>query len=120
MSMNELIKKASDRADKVSIYRTIALFEQIGVTQRLNIGWKYQIELTDIFSAHHHHLTCLKCSETIDIEDEKHIDDFIKKVTEKFGFEPRKHQFEIDGYCQKCRADVSLEQHPNSKIRTKG
>jgi Fur family transcriptional regulator, ferric uptake regulator len=103
MTMSELIKKAAGRVDKVSVYRTITLFEQVGVTQRLNIGWKYKIELTDKFSDHHHHLSCLKCGDVIDIGDEKHIDDFINEVAEKFGFEPRKHQFEVDGYCKKCR-----------------
>jgi Fur family ferric uptake transcriptional regulator len=102
MTINELIKKASGEVDKVSVYRTIALFEQVGITQRLNIGWKYKVELTDMFSDHHHHLSCLKCGNVIDIGDEKHIDDFIKEVAEKFGFEPRKHQFEIDGYCKDC------------------
>jgi Fur family transcriptional regulator, ferric uptake regulator len=103
ITMNELIGKAAGRVDKVSVYRTITLFEQVGITQRINIGWKYKIELTDKFSEHHHHLICLKCGDVIAIGDEKHIDDFIDEVADKFGFEPRKHQFEVDGYCKKCR-----------------
>lgn len=102
MTMNELIRKATGRVDKVSVYRTITLFEQVGVTQRINIGWKYKIELTDKFSEHHHHLICLKCGDVISIGDEKHIDDYINGVAEKFGFKPRKHQFEVDGYCKNC------------------
>ncbi len=103
LTMGQLIKKIAGRIDRASVYRTIALFEHVGVTQRLNIGWKYKIELTDKFSDHHHHLSCLKCGKVIDIGDEKHIDNFINEVAAKFGFDPRKHQFEVDGYCEKCR-----------------
>ncbi len=103
-SINEILAKAGDRVDRVSVYRNIELFEKLGIVHRIYIGWKYKLELSDQFIAHHHHLVCLGCGKVIDIEDEKHIDEFIQTVAAKVGFQPRSHQFEVDGYCKECLA----------------
>ena len=102
-SISQILAKASGKVDRVSVYRNIEVFEKLGIVHRIYVGWKYKIELSDEFIAHHHHLSCLGCGKIIDIEDEKHIDDFIREVAEKFGFEPRRHQFEVDGYCVDCQ-----------------
>lgn len=102
-SIREIISKADGSVDRVSIYRNIELFEKLGIVHRIYTGWKYRLELSDQFLSHHHHLSCLSCGRVIDIEDEKHIDEFIHEVAERFGFTPRRHQFEIDGYCSNCR-----------------
>lgn len=102
-SISQILAKASGKVDRVSVYRNIEVFEKLGIVHRIYVGWKYKIELSDEFIAHHHHLSCLGCGKIIDIEDEKHIDDFIQEVAKKFGFEPRRHQFEVDGYCKDCQ-----------------
>lgn len=102
LSMSEILEKADGSVDRVSVYRNIDVFEKIGLVHRIYIGWKYKLELSDKFVGHHHHLSCLKCGKVIDIEDEKHIDDFIHEIANKFGFQPRRHQFEVDGYCKDC------------------
>ena len=102
-SINQLLKKAAGKIDRVSLYRNIDVFEKLGIAHRVYVGWKYKIELSDDFIAHHHHLSCLNCGKVIDIEDEEHIDDFIEEVAKKFGFRPRRHQFEVDGYCKQCQ-----------------
>ena len=60
-STNELIDKLHGEIDRASLYRNITLFEKLGLIQRVYIGWKYKIELSDVFSNHHHHISCLKC-----------------------------------------------------------
>lgn len=103
LSMRELLVRSGGRPDRVSIYRSIELFEQLGIVQRIYIGWKYKLELSDTFIAHHHHLSCLGCGRIIDIQDEEHIDEFIQAMAARYGFAPRRHQFEVDGYCRDCR-----------------
>ena len=102
-SMRQIIEKANGTVDRVSIYRNIELFEKLGIVHRIYIGWKYKLELSDEFMAHHHHLSCLGCGKVVDIEDEKHIDEFIEQAASKAGFTPRRHIFEVDGYCQNCQ-----------------
>lgn len=102
-SVRELLEKSGGTIDRVSLYRNLELFEKLGIVHRIYIGWKYKLELSDQFVSHHHHLSCLKCGRVVDIQDEKHIDEFIHEVAAKFNFTPRRHQFEIDGYCKNCR-----------------
>lgn len=103
ITINELLKKTSKQLDKVSVYRIIDTFEKIGVVQRLNIGWKYKIELTDKFADHHHHLVCLKCGKIIPI-NEHALENFIEDIANQNKFQPKDHQVEIQGYCKQCQA----------------
>jgi Fur family ferric uptake transcriptional regulator len=104
LTIVDIANKVSDRIDRVSVYRTIDLFEKLGIIHRVNVGWKYKLELSDQFVSHHHHLSCTSCGRVIDIEDEKHIDSFISQVAERFEFQPKHHQFEIEGLCRQCQA----------------
>jgi Fur family ferric uptake transcriptional regulator len=101
-SMKQLIERAAGNVDRVSIYRNIELFERLGIVKKVYIGWKYKVELSDMFTSHHHHLLCLGCGKVVDIQDEKHIESFIQSVAMEQGFSVKGHQFEIEGYCQKC------------------
>lgn len=101
-SISELLKRTSSKVDRVSVYRSLELFEKLGIINRIYIGWKYKLELSDAFVHHHHHLSCLNCGAVIAIEDEEHINNFINKVASSAGFTPRRHTFEIDGFCASC------------------
>src|SRR5258708_5227992 len=101
LMMNQLIQNADGRIDTVSIYRTIALFEKLGIVQRLNIGWKYKFELTDKFADHHHHLSCKKCGKVIEI-NEHALESFIRQIAHQNKFQADEHQVEIQGYCKDC------------------
>lgn len=105
-SMQQLIQKAAGEVDRVSIYRNIELFERLGIVKKVYIGWKYKVELSDMFTSHHHHLLCLGCGKVVDIEDERHIEAFIQRVAGEQGFTVRGHQFEIEGYCQTCTLKI--------------
>jgi Fur family ferric uptake transcriptional regulator len=101
LAMHELYTLAKGKLDRASLYRTIALFEELGVVQRVNIGWKYMIELSDRFAEHHHHLTCLKCHRVIPISEEE-LESFINGLARRYQFQPVEHQVEVQGYCTDC------------------
>jgi len=101
MTMYELYDRAKGRLDRASIYRIITLFEKLGIVQRINIGWKYKIELSDKFAEHHHHLTCLHCHKVIPI-NEHDLETFITNLATGHNFSPIEHQVEVQGYCQSC------------------
>lgn len=100
-SMHELVKKVS-QIDRASVYRAVGLFERLGVVQRLNIGWKYKIELTDRFAEHHHHLTCTNCGKMISM-NEQDMEALISKLAAEHDFRPTAHQIEIQGLCSDCQ-----------------
>lgn len=100
LSMHDLVER-SKGVDRASVYRSVELFEQLGIVQRLHIGWKYKIELTDRFAAHHHHLSCLGCGETTPI-NERDLEHFIDELAAQNNFTPTAHQIELQGYCAAC------------------
>jgi Fur family ferric uptake transcriptional regulator len=101
MTINELYKHADKQLDRASIYRTVALFEELGIVSRITIGWKYKIELSDIFTEHHHHLSCRMCHAIIPINKDE-LEQFIARLAKENHFTPLEHQVEIQGYCQSC------------------
>ena len=100
--LRDLIERAAGRADRATIYRTIELFERLGIAHRINAGWKYKIELSDVFSGHHHHFNCTNCGKTYDLPPNPLLETMIDTITAKDGYSPRGHQMEIYGLCPNC------------------
>lgn len=105
-SMHQLIEGSKDKVDRVSVYRTIELFERLGIVQRLHIGWKYKLELSEVFLDHHHHMTCLGCGRVVPIKDETALEEMIERLGRANNFVLKSHQLEIQGYCEKCQVDA--------------
>jgi Fur family ferric uptake transcriptional regulator len=101
LTIYELYDLANGQLDRASLYRTISVFEKLNVVKRVNIGWKYKIELSDNFAEHHHHLTCLKCDGVTAINEDE-LEAFIATLSSKYGFAPVEHQVEVQGYCKNC------------------
>ncbi|MBC7546902.1 transcriptional repressor [Candidatus Saccharibacteria bacterium] len=107
LSMNELTELVGTTIDRASVYRIIATFEETGIVRRISIGWKFKIELSEAFVAHHHHLTCLSCQLVVPINQEK-LESFISELADINNFQPIQHQVEIQGYCQRCQANRNI------------
>lgn len=101
IAMRQLISKLNGRVDRVSVYRTVALFEKLGILQRLNSGFKYKLELSDSFNAHHHHLTCIECGKVVDVSAVG-LEGIIGSIVRDNGFSLSNHQVEIQGKCADC------------------
>ncbi len=102
-TIQELVRAAHDHVDRATIYRTIELFEELGIIHKLNIGWKYKIELSDVFLGHHHHFYCSSCGKSYDLAPNSMLETMIDSLTTKDGFAPRGHQLEIYGLCDNCQ-----------------
>lgn len=87
--------------DKATVYRTVELFEKIGVIHRVWTGFKSKIELSEDFSAHHHHFTCLNCGKTINIQSPK-LEKDLHSFEDKYNFKLTHHSLELSGYCHRC------------------
>jgi Fur family ferric uptake transcriptional regulator len=101
-SMQVLVKRAESSVNRATVYRTIELFEQLGIVHRLNIGWKYKIELSDVFLGHHHHFHCSNCGKTFTLPPNTMLETMIDSAVAKEGYSPRGHNLEIYGLCQNC------------------
>jgi Fur family ferric uptake transcriptional regulator len=89
--------------NRASVYRTIQLFERLGIVHRLQIGWKYKLELSDAFVAHHHHFVCNRCSNIIKLPEDSHIEDRLAALVKSQGLTMDNHTIEVSGICSSCK-----------------
>jgi Fur family ferric uptake transcriptional regulator len=91
-----------------SLYRAIAVLEEVGVVTRTHdqsgVGL---IELSEWLAGHHHHLVCRSCGEVVDIEippaTEGRMSDVIEEIAGSAGYEVTGHRIDIEGTCRSCR-----------------
>ncbi|MDL2363120.1 MAG: transcriptional repressor [Patescibacteria group bacterium] len=102
-TMREVVDACQKLVDRASVYRVVSLYERLGIVQRLQMGWKYKLELSDDFHRHHHHLTCTKCHVVIPISENDELEDHLYEAAQKHGFKMEGHQLEIQGVCAICQ-----------------
>lgn len=102
MSMRDIAAQCEDKLDRTSLYRTIGLFEKLGLVRRVYIGWKYKVELSDVFTHHHHHIACSVCSKIVAMTEDDQIERLIAILAKRYGFAAESHQLEISGRCSNC------------------
>lgn len=101
-SMRELTERSHGLIDRASLYRTLELFEKLGLARRIYIGWKYKVELSDVFTHHHHHISCLNCGKIVAITEDAEIERLINELSHRYGFTSPTHQLEVTGFCPAC------------------
>jgi Fur family ferric uptake transcriptional regulator len=97
----QAILKKKKRIGLTSIYRSLDLFESLGIVFKIinesNVRYKL-CEMED----HHHHIVCKACGSVVEF-DFCDISDWSKKVTEFTGYEVTDHQLNFYGFCQACQ-----------------
>jgi Fe2+ or Zn2+ uptake regulation protein len=101
LSVAELARKL-DKIDRASVYRTVELFEAAGIMHRVWTGFKSRIELSEEFSDHHHHFTCISCRRIISFESQE-IEDYLEELEAANEFKLTHHSVELSGYCKNCK-----------------
>lgn len=102
MTMAQLVKITEPQADRASIYRAVKLLESINIINRLTIGWKYKLELSDDFHGHHHHITCVVCGASHATHDDDDFEDTLRELALRHGYTLTDHQLEMRGICRAC------------------
>lgn len=106
LTMHELVERCRG-IDRASVYRSVALFERLGIVQRLQTGWKYKLELSDSFHEHHHHATCARCGLVIPLPENPKLEAYLHRLADAYRFALQNHQLELSGLCQQCQAQSS-------------
>ena len=97
-----LARACAPTIDRATTYRTIGLFERLGVVNRIWHGFKSQIELSEIFTPHHHHAGCQHCGASIDIVNPE-LEKLLSRIAREHNFLALGHVIELTGYCEKCQ-----------------
>jgi Fe2+ or Zn2+ uptake regulation protein len=104
ISANILFEKLKkDKADKVTVYRTLDVLEKKGLIKRVNTGEREaQYEIADHIEDHHH-VICLSCKKISDFtgcDADILITKALKQVKD---FKLIKHHsFDLFGICNAC------------------
>lgn len=101
-TIQQLAKRVSG-VNRASVYRIVSVFEKLGIVQRLQIGWKYKLELSDTFHYHHHHLSCVSCGAIVPLREDVLLEANIRGLAMDYGYKPVSHQLEVSGLCPECR-----------------
>lgn len=96
------IIKSCPSIDRTSIYRTLEIFQQIGVVQVLHIGFKKGYELAEPFKEHHHHIHCTHCNEVVSIQSSK-LEQVISQIASGHHYQLSSHHIELWGICSDCK-----------------
>ena len=95
------IARRTPAIDRSSTYRTLDIFERLGVTVALTRGWHTYIELAAPFSPHHHHFMCRQCETVIDFESPA-IEKALAGLAKSQKFVIEQHSIELSGLCARC------------------
>jgi Fur family transcriptional regulator, ferric uptake regulator len=101
-SIGELASGLRDEVDRATVYRAVELFERLGIINRIWHGFKHQIELSEVFTPHHHHAQCQNCGRTIDISSPE-LETALTALAKKHKFLALSHSVELAGYCPDCQ-----------------
>jgi Fur family transcriptional regulator, ferric uptake regulator len=102
MTTAELAKSCGPAIDRATTYRTVELFERLGIINRIWHGFKSQIELSEIFTPHHHHAVCQQCGANVVIVNPE-LEKLLAQITKRHHFLAISHVIELSGYCKKCQ-----------------
>lgn len=101
--MAKLIEQArADGVDPVTTYRTLDLFRRLAVVQEVGLGRNRLLELSDGYQLHHHHFSCVNCGRIYDFDSEE-LEDDLRSLSARLGFDIQSHQLEATGVCAACR-----------------
>lgn len=102
LTIQEITLLLGNMIDRATVYRTIDLFEKLEIVKKVYVGFKYKIELGEIFQPHHHHVYCTKCGKTFGFEEPQFIEEYINKLGKEFDVTITSHNFELEGICSSC------------------
>ncbi len=100
--VNEYIQAKQDvhSLAEPTVYRILQWLKDLELVSQTDMsesGIVYQI----IGSQKHHHLVCLNCAKTIDLNDSL-FDDIRAQLSSQHGFQARIDHMAIYGYCTDC------------------
>lgn len=98
------VKKTCPEIGLATVYRTIALLEEIGVVSRLNLNdgcSRYELIHGDE-NHMHHHLICNRCNAVIEVEDDL-LEELEDRISKEYEFKIVDHSLQFFGVCKQCQ-----------------
>ena len=102
------ILDADGRLAQSSVYRNLAILEQVGAVTRIVTRDDFaRYELAEDLTEHHHHLICSACGDVSDFslapDIEHELETALGKVARRSRFSVEAHRLDLVGICVDCR-----------------
>ena len=96
-----VLKEKGFSTDLVTIYRTLELFNDLGIVRKTQFEDKIaRFELT-AGQEHHHHIVCIKCGFAEDVVVNEEV--LTEQIAKQSNFKLERHALEFFGFCNRCR-----------------
>ena len=102
LEIYQSLLKKSKKIGLTSIYRSLGLFESLGIVFKITNGSSVKYKLCESEN-HHHHIICKACGNVVELNF-CDISDWSKKVAESTGYQVVDHQLNFLGLCKACKA----------------
>jgi Fur family ferric uptake transcriptional regulator len=100
--LHRLVQQQDSSIGLTTVYRTMKLFCDCNLA-RANHFEDARVRYEQQYkTAHHDHMICLQCGQTIEFVNER-IEKLQEKVARDFGFNMTNHRMEIFGFCRACQ-----------------
>jgi len=102
------VKKNYPEIGLATVYRTVQLFEDMGIIDRLNFDdGCSRFELTSSNTVHHHHhLICEGCNKVFEVENDL-LEEIESEIEKKYNFKIHDHNLMFYGHCKDCLKKMS-------------
>ena len=99
--------EARPKLTQSSVYRNLAVLEQVGVVQRVvSSDDRSRYELAEDLTGHHHHMICVSCGRVDDFvvssRGERSVEAVLERAIGETGFRPAGHRLDVVGTCAEC------------------
>lgn len=102
-----LVKNKYSDIGFATIYRTLDLFEELGIIHRLNFGdGCSRYELFNIGASQHHHLVCFNCEQIFEVKDDL-LNKLETNIEKQHDFTICDHRLQFYGYCKDCKNELN-------------
>ncbi|MCG8499804.1 MAG: transcriptional repressor [Firmicutes bacterium] len=100
----ELVKKKYPQIGLATVYRTLMLFDKLGLIYKLDFDDGFsRYELNKREADHrHHHLICTQCGNVEEVREDL-LDSIEEDILFKNGFLVKDHRVKFYGLCKHCR-----------------
>jgi Fur family ferric uptake transcriptional regulator len=116
--IHRALVEAGDKVGLTTVYRALTDLVSSGQADQL-LGQDGETLYRGCSPAHHHHLICVDCGETAEI-DLPGLEQATRVAAERFGYLELSHNLEIFGRCRGCQAKLGLAQHPAADLNLRG
>lgn len=99
--IHEKVVETYPKVDFSTVYRNIEILVDLDIIHKINTGRSYGSYKLKELKKHHHHIICNDCGRT-EVIDFCPFELLGNLLNEK-GFLPIEHNFEVFGYCARCR-----------------